>query len=222
MTKKTNITLGGKSYTRETLKAELKEIPNKGLLAGKGNYYSSDWGYNKRSTSPVSAEVIKKIKGRSGFKKDLLVDVIVATVFGDPLPKAAVPLTKEEKEAKRKAEIAERKKFKAPKAPLQDLTEEQARFLSNAVMTHPGGCDSGKKEFIKRLGLPLPPPRVSVAITIEIPVDEEDTVKDSYYGGNKLSATAVSKIRKQVTASLPEGAKISRGLSTQDRITVNE
>ncbi len=131
-------------------------------------------------------------------------------------------LKKEEKEAKRKAEIAERKKFKAPKAPLQDLTEDQARFLSNAVMTHPGGCDSGKKKFIKRLGLPLPPPRIVVGITIEIPVDEEDTVKDSYYGGNKLSAQATTKLRDQIASNLPEGAKISRGLTPQDRIAVTE
>lgn len=221
MTKKTKATVGGVSFTRESLTAALAKCPAKAILAGKGERWSDGWyGYKKTSASPVPLSVIKKIKGRSGFKKDLLIEVIVATVFGDDLPKAAVPLTAEEKAAKRKAEIAEARKFKPPVEPLQDLTEEQARFLSNAVMTHPGGCDTGKKEFIKRLGLPLPPPRASISVVLDVPVDLEDVTKGSY-GYKNLSAAAIKRLRDDVAGSLPEGANI-RGLQAGTEIRVTE
>jgi len=222
---KTNVRVAGKSYTRETLKAALEAEPHKGILAGyNARWYdsSSYWnGRTRTSTAPVLLTTLKKLNGRSKWKKALLVDAIVAVTFGDPLPEDARQLTKEEAAAKRKADaeakeaarVAKAKeaaKFKPPKGPLKDIGEEAARYLSKMVMAHPGGCDSGKKEFIARLGLPTPPAIATVTVTVKVPVDQIDVTTTSY-GDRSLTKDAQARLQQQLKEAAPEGADLSFG-----------
>lgn len=219
---KTNVTVAGSSFTRESLKTALNKSSVKAILAGYGNrYYDSNWGM-KTSRAPVQVSTLESLTGRSKWVKSVLVDAIVAQTFGDPLPAGARQLTPEEKAAKRKADAeakakaaaeAEKKriaaakeamKFKPPKGPLKDLTEEEARYISKMVMEHPGGCDSGKKAFIDRLGLPKPPEIATVTVTYTIAIEDPTDITADRYGDKHLSSVATSRLAKKVKEAVPE------------------
>lgn len=210
-----------KTYTRETLKEELLKHNSRAILAGNGNYWYNHTYHGKRSAAPVTRKTLETLEGRSKWSKNLLVDAIVAKVFGDDLPEGARVLTKEEKTAKRKADAAKKEaariamakeamKFKPPKGPLKDLTEEQARYLSKMVMAHPGGCDSGKREFITRLGLPDPPVVATISVSVTVPVNPLDVTTDSYQG-KIVTRDAKARIQKEIRDALPENSDATFG-----------
>lgn len=100
---------------------------------------------------------------------------------------------------------------------LAALPTEAQEFLSNAVMSHPGGCTSGKLEFIKRLGLPDPDSVAKFELTVTFPVKPAFTaiVTDPgyNYGSKKLSQTSANQITEAfkvaALAALPPGAEVA-------------
>lgn len=106
--------------------------------------------------------------------------------------------------ARRAASEAKPPTTKPKPGPLDALTAEQKKFITEVTMTYPGGCTRGKREFIKKLGLPTPPETVTLGrcIVVEVKPGEVSTS----YGTKYLNKKGYDRIKREwdkASASIP-------------------
>lgn len=139
----------------------------------------------------------------------------MTTARKTPIKKAAAKKAPAKKAAAAKKAAPAKPAFTPPKGPLAVLDEDAAKFLASAVMSHPGGCRSGKQSFIKRLGLPDPDPTATfqVSLVLSLP-NASDVVADR-------SCRSLSDKKVRVATAEATCAAIQAALSTIPNLTVN-
>lgn len=92
------------------------------------------------------------------------------------------------------------------KTPMDELTEEQTKFLVEKVMNYPQGSASCKRKWLEDVGLPPPPQSAMLTINISIPITTKTHVKDGYI--TKSGFDAATKLLDEIV--LPEGVTIDK------------
>lgn len=118
--------------------------------------------------------------------------------------------------ATRKANEAKANEPQPLAAPLAALTPDQADWLAKQVMAHPGGCDDGKRTFIKKLGLPAQPRMAKATVTIVVPVVGATS---GAYGPNPAQRTKIQKDLAEALGGNKDFPVIQESVSVADYFT---
>lgn len=120
----------------------------------------------------------------------------------------------------KKAAAAKKAAPRGPERPtmLDSLTDEQKQFISDTTMTYPGGCDNGKRKFLKKLGLP-DPPRYYVFGGIRIRLLDSDVRMDGTYA--YLSKKGYDRLVAEIKGILPDGYTFDPGKWDQHAFFIN-